>query len=136
MTTYTSDKGQYFEDIIIGEYQYVENGIEKANTLSDLNQNFSRQRKHKLNGNRFINKNNRAWVCNDCSELEKRLKLIINDVISGRFGDFIIRRKTENNQEVIKVLATHFSGKILIGDEPEQINFALPEGEFTMIKQP
>jgi hypothetical protein len=136
MKSFTTDEGQYFEDLIVGEYQYIENGIEKANTLSDLNIDFSRQRKHKINGNKLINRNNRAWVCYDCSSLEKRLALRINDVISGRYGDFIIHRKIENNQEVIKVLATHFSGAIMIGDEPEPMGFALPQGEFTMIKQP
>lgn len=31
----------YFEDILIGEYRYVENGIEKLNTLDNLNINFN-----------------------------------------------------------------------------------------------
>lgn len=33
----------HFEDMIIGEYQYIENSIEKINTLSSLNTNYSDQ---------------------------------------------------------------------------------------------
>lgn len=36
--------GRYYEDLIIGEYQYIENGIERVNTLSQINTVYNDQR--------------------------------------------------------------------------------------------
>ena len=129
----------HYEDIIIGEYQYIENGIEKLNTLSNLSVNYFDQfLKHNIAGNSIIgNINNRQWKCPQCNPNEKRLRLIIRDGISGRSADFLMRRTVINGQQVMQVMIQHISSDpIVVGSNaPAQPEFSLPKGEFIMIKQ-
>lgn len=131
--------GLNFEDMIIGEYQYIENGIEKINTLSNLNIIYSDQfLKHNIATKYVIkNINSRLWKCPQCNPNEKRLAFILKDKISGRRADFLMRRTVINGQEVMQAKIQNISGKVIIVDNPEppQPDFALPKGEFTMIKQ-
>ncbi|MCA1966259.1 MAG: hypothetical protein LDL23_06370 [Flavobacterium sp.] len=126
---------QYYEDLIIGEYQYIENGVEKANTLPNVNITYLNQRRHNIDGNFLVDKNFRVWQCPDCSATEKRLNTLLKDVVSGRFADLIMRRTTEGGQEVMKINITNISRVIEIEGQPTAPDFALPIGEFTLIKQ-
>ena len=126
---------QYYEDLIIGEYQYIENGVEKANTLPNINITYLNQRRHNIDGNFLVDKNFRVWQCPDCSATEKRLNTLLKDVVSGRFADLIMRRTTEGGQEVMKINITNISRVIEIEGQPTAPDFALPIGEFTLIKQ-
>ena len=125
----------YYEDLIIGEYLYINEGIEIANTLSEINTTYLNQRTHKIDGNFLVGKIHRAWKCPECSITELRLKTTIQDVISGRFADLIIRRTTEGGQEVMKINITNISGGVYTIVEGPPPAFALPIGEFTLIKQ-
>lgn len=125
----------YYEDLIIGEYQYIKEGVEIANTLSEINTTYLNQRTHKIDGNFLVGKNHRAWKCPECSNTELRLKTTIQDVVSGRFADLIMRRTTEGGQEVMKINITNISRVIEIEGQPIAPDFALPIGEFTLIKQ-
>ena len=55
--------GRYYEDLIIGEYQYIENGTEIVNTLDDINLTYINQHQHNIFGNMFVGKNYREWIC-------------------------------------------------------------------------
>ena len=70
----------YYEDLIIGEYQYIENGVEKANTLPNINITYLNQRRHNIDGNFLVDKNFRVWQCPDCSAIEKRLNTLLKDI--------------------------------------------------------
>lgn len=134
MKSNTSHEGQFFEDLIIGEYQYVENGVEKVNTLPSLNANYSRQWKHNIVGNNIINKNNRP-VCIECNTNEKRLQVSITDASTGRYATIVMRRINENGIEVLKIKIYNAVAGTLVEGEPEPADFSLPQGEFTLIKQ-
>lgn len=125
----------YYEDLIIGEYQYILNGVQIANTLSEINTNYPNQRTHKIDGNFLVNKNHRAWKCPSCGATELRLRATIQDIISNKFATLIMRRTTEGGHEVMKINILHISGDILVEGEPVPLEFALPIGEFTLIKQ-
>ncbi|ANF49733.1 hypothetical protein A0O34_03890 [Chryseobacterium glaciei] len=126
-------EGLHFEDLIIGEYQYIVNGVEKANTLSNLNVVYNNQfAKHALAGNAPIKNNNRVWKCPQCNPNEKRLRLKIRDVDTNRSGDYIIRKTMVNGQEVLQVKLTDVLPDFENMNPPD---FSLPRGEFTMIKQ-
>lgn len=127
--------GRFYEDLIIGEYQYTNNGVEIANTLTEINTIYNNQRKHSIDGNALVNSNHRQWQCSDCSAGEKRLRTSIRDVVSSRYADLIMRRTTEGGQEVMKIKITNISRVIHIEGQPTPPNFALPTGEFTLIKQ-
>jgi hypothetical protein len=127
--------GRYYEDLIIGEYQYIENGIEKVNTLNQINTVYNDQRSHNIDGNWIVNNNFRMWRCPTCAVNEKRLSLSIRDVATDRYAHIGMRRTLENGQEVMKIKISHVSGgnTYEIG-QPLPPDFSLPQGEFTFIK--
>lgn len=127
--------GRYYEDLIIGEYQYIENGIEKVNTLIEINTVYNNQRVHNIDGNFVVNNNFREWKCPACPTNEKRLSLSIRDVATERYAHIGMRRTLENGQEVMKIKISHVSGgnTYEVG-QPLPPDFSLPQGEFTFIK--
>ncbi|MCD0480768.1 MULTISPECIES: DUF6705 family protein [unclassified Chryseobacterium] len=128
----------HYEDIIIGEYQYMENGIEKANTLSNLNIIYSDQfLKHGIAGNRVISKtNSRLWICTQCNTNEKRIGLNIRDISTNRYADILMRRTVINGQQVMQVKIYNVNTvSYNVDTESPPADFSLPLGEFIMIKQ-
>lgn len=126
---------QYYEDLIIGEYQYIKDGVQIANTLSEISTTYLNQRNHKIEGNLIVDKNYRVWKCTSCSLTENRLSTQIEDVVSERFAELVLRRTTEGGQEVMKIKITHVSGGTYDSTTGPPAEFALPVGEFTLIKQ-
>lgn len=127
--------GRYYEDLIIGEYQYIENGIEKVNTLNELNIVHNNQRIHNINGNTLINNDDRAWTCPSCNPGEKRLRTTIRDASTNRFAKLLMRRTTEGGQQVMKINIKHVSRTFQSEGEPMPSDFTLPLGEYTLIRQ-
>lgn len=129
----------HYEDMIISEYQYIENGIEKVNTLPNLDTVYSNQfLKHNIAGKRILWANSNLWKCPQCNTNEKRLAVRLRDTISGRRADFFMRRIAINGQEVLQVKIYNISSDVINVDDLSTFNeppFALPKGEFTMIKQ-
>lgn len=95
--------GKFYEDIIIGGYQYIENGVEKINTLSDANiPNIGRDASIKGNN---IYDDCSIIPADDCVEGEKRLDLSIKDTITTKhFGDLVLHKRTANGQEALKAM--------------------------------
>ncbi|MDC1265621.1 hypothetical protein N8009_02380 [Flavobacteriaceae bacterium] len=95
--------GKFYEDIIVGGYQYIENGVEKINTLSDANiPNIGRDASIKGNN---IYDNCSIIPADDCIDGEKRLDLSIEDTITKEhFGDLILHKRTVNGQEALKAM--------------------------------
>ena len=95
--------GGYYEDLIIGGYQYIKNGIEKINTLSDL-------KNPNINYHASIRGNNIHDDCfympvDDCTDGEKRLDLVIFDPVTNKHnGDLILHKRTVNGQEALKAM--------------------------------
>ncbi|WP_329804647.1 DUF6705 family protein [Flavobacterium facile] len=127
--------GRYYEDLIIGEYQYIENGIEKVNTLNQINTVYNDQRSHTIDGNLIIDNNFRIWKCPTCPPNEKRLKCSIMDISTNRYASITMRRTIETGQEVMKIKISQVMGVTLVEGQPAPLAFSLPQGEFTLIKQ-
>jgi len=93
--------GDFYEDLLIGGYQYIENGVEKINTLSDANDP-SIGRDASIKGNN-VYKSCKYLPVDDCVDGEKNLHLSINDVASdGHIGTLRLFKRTINGQEAIK----------------------------------
>ncbi len=73
-----SFNGEYFEDYIIGEYQYLENGITIVNTLQNLEDPNITPNNNTIGG-RLIITPNEYPTCSNCSTNERRLKLYFVD---------------------------------------------------------
>ncbi|WP_370897223.1 DUF6705 family protein [Chryseobacterium gossypii] len=128
--------GRYYEDLIIGEYQYIENGTEKINTLSQLDTVYNNQRKHSIAGNHIITNNNtRLWPCPQCNPNEIRLDLGIMDTFSQRSARLFLRKIIVNGQQVLKVKISNINSVVSNPAMPAPKEFSLPRGEFTLIKQ-
>jgi hypothetical protein len=127
--------GSFYEDLIIGEYQYIENGIEKINTLNKINIVYNDQRSHSIDGNLIVNNNFRYWKCPSCSSNEKRLSCSFNDPSNERYANITIRKNNENNQEKIIIKISHVSKRVDLSLSADQnSNFSIPLGEMTLLK--
>ncbi|WP_054850771.1 DUF6705 family protein [Olleya sp. ITB9] len=94
--------GKYYEDLLIGGYQYIENGVEKINTLTDAD-NLNLGDNASIEGNNIYN-NCKYSPVDDCVDGEKNLHLSIKDVpLEGHIGDLRLFKRTINGQEVLKV---------------------------------
>jgi hypothetical protein len=136
----------YYEDMLVGEYKYIENGIEKVNTLNQINIDYGASsidmRNHHLIEKGCLYHANNRPRCNDCSPNEKRLEMGLSDPnysnINGLANTFVIRKFVENG--IIK-LKIWFYSEIQVQPEDENGNpfnftsFSLPFGEYTLIKQ-
>ncbi len=128
----TSNNSLYLEDMIIGEYQYVENGIEKVNTLNEIDIIYSDQDKHHLSGNTFIKKTSRP-VCNDCATNERRLRIGISEV--GSFGTVLVRIIDVNGQIGMNIRIRRDESIAYVEGTPPPAEPKIPCGEFILIKQ-
>jgi len=134
---------QYYEDILIGEYKYIDsNGLERVNSLDNLNINHSNFYDYNLFSVAKLVLNSYP-LCPSCPIGAERLLMHFdepaNDDMSLTAG-FVIRRVIENGVEKLKVQFYHKSAKSgrKKGDISQPSTFAgfsLPYGDYTLIKQ-
>lgn len=127
----SSMNGYYYEDIIIGEYQYIENGIEKRNTLSKFNNINVKDYHHGITGNLLLVGTYRG--CTDCGPTEKRLAGGLIDDTANALANIQLRRIIVNGKAAIKLslyweTKTKQEGQVLV--QP----FIAP-GSYTLIKE-
>lgn len=124
----------YYEDLIIGEYQYLGNGnLIIQDTMPNLNVVYNNQAiKHAIAGNSLLWNTTRLWKCPQCSPNERRLDAKITDEFTKRTASFFMRKTMVNGQEVLQVNITNVLPSFETMTPPD---FSLPQGEFTMIKQ-
>ena len=128
-----------YQDLLVGEYQYIENGVEKINTLNSFNENYVEQQNHSISGN-FIKTKYEIPPCNDCSINEKRVLLMIGDPVLDVAADMVIRKIVVNGQEALSIYM-RTDGIKYTGDSPDTFNSefvgsTMPNGNYVLIKQP
>ncbi len=136
-----SYSGYYYRDLVVGEFQYIKDGIELINTLENINLNYGKDErvKHRIKGSRIIT--GTELGCPDCSAIEKRLRLsfvenkFVEDGSPYNMG-IDIRKTTLNGGDAIKV--NIFGGQHIINKSsyPGPTPPILRVGEYLMIKQP
>ena len=92
MAEVPSTENSYFEDILYGEYKYVENNVTKINTLNKVYPLGTIFFKRTINGNDILNHNDYP-LCGDCDSTEKRVKLNCYDPIKEIYYDLTLRHK-------------------------------------------
>ena len=122
--------GKYYTDYITGEYQYIENGVEIANTLSNTDQyNIG------IGGDILLKPGHRP-ICNDCPTNERRMHVTIHDRTRELNGDFFLKLTTVNGQPAIEGLIWGNGPYVKIdGNPPPYTEMVIPSGTFTFIKQ-
>ena len=119
----------YYEDLIIGEYQYVENGVEKFNSLNDLNTVYPNEYYHKINGNHIPY---RPSPFDEVTAGEVRLQISFEDSTGGSLK---IRKKMVGSQPAIQILITGGEQPATLKGTPRIATIVPRETIFTLIKQ-
>lgn len=130
----------YYVDDLFGEFRYVENGIEKANTLNALNNNFLTPYEYSLYSITKMFKNSFP-KCDECSDNNKRLLMLFKEPAnddSMLSAKLTVRRVDENGVEKIKIqfaMESVASGFKEDGSVSVARSHTIPYGEYTLIKQ-
>ena len=125
--------GKFYKDEVTGEYQYIENGVEKINTLPNLNQSGGSSLWHSS-----LLKNSYKPKCNNCYPNERRLSLIFSDSARDLTGDFTFKKTTINGQPALEGYLWGNGTLIrdLFSDSLSPYNkLTVPTGTYIFIKQ-
>lgn len=126
----------YYMDAIIGEYHYIENGIEKINTLSNLVNNHDNPYDYNITGSTI--KKYGDLNCPNCEPGNILIRCVFSDPECdiNSTPTMVFRYYVEDG--VAKLHLNFYSGPItgnLYGIEPQCDNYAVPFGEYILIKQ-
>lgn len=124
---------QYYEDLLIGEYQYIEDGVERINTLPHLATVFPNQRKHNLDGNSILD-NIDIPRCPECVPAEKRVRFAFTDPIRNSGGGMVARIITIGGIPAMKIFKREM-GMAYDTSEPAPLRSFVPSGEYILLKQ-
>jgi len=95
---------EYTEDVIVGEYKYVENGVEKINTLNLISQNYTDPYDHNIVGNIIVGPN--SQYCLNCGPNDRKILLGFSDPTREIFGfepEMIFQRADEGGVQKLKL---------------------------------
>lgn len=123
----------YTEDVLVGEYQYIVNGVEIANTLNRFNLNYTAEEmfKHSVNGNDIYDG---QTYCNDCAPNEEHLYIGLVDNNAKASALFDVKKTTQNGKEAIRVIIG-WSLREQKDTDPPLPNPSLPGGVYILEKQ-
>ncbi len=124
-----------FVDYLLGEYQYVENGVEKVNTLNLIDSSSIQYYEHLITGSSLVDKNARP-ACDTCSINDRGVRLTIrhpdlNDV----YSEMIVRHFTDNGVEKIRATLLGGGPGLIAPDRTDPVTIDIPDGEYILIKQ-
>lgn len=121
--------GNYYQDLLIGEFQYKENGIELVNTLQKLIEPLPNVYHHSIDGN-LIMTNQTPF--DDYTTDNFRVSLVFGEP-NGIGGELDVRITTVNGQEAIQI----FKRSGIITREPGEpvLNPIIPNGFYYLIRQ-
>jgi len=128
------DGDGYTYDALYGEYKYIENGIEKVNTLANINDSNIHPLSHKIS-NPLIIANHHLPQCLDCEVNERRISITIEHPnFSQITGELIMRYRNEGGIEKIYLNILDGQGKFTL-NEGDPTNIDIPLGDYVLIKQ-
>ena len=119
--------GDYYEDLIIGEYRYVLNGVEKFNSLNNINTIYSNESYHNIYGNHIPTTTS---PFDEYFPGEVRLDLYFKDNLGGNIN---VRKTMVSGLEAIQIFRICYHPSIRDGDPV--IDPVGPTRIFTLIKQ-
>lgn len=123
--------GSYYEDLLIGEIQYKENGVELVNTLGNLSSNLSHLYHHSIYGNNIRNYNSPFA---DYTSDNFRIELLMEEP-SGASGLLDVRIAEVNGQPAIQIFRRGGEIVALSPSDPEPPEAIIPVGFFYLIQQ-
>ena len=92
-----------FEDLLVGEYQYIANGVEKANTLADFNNVNISGYSHKITGGSFIHRLPSYYCIDNSDPAEIKVNVFIKHPVDRNVdGQLILRYVNDNGTEKLE----------------------------------
>ncbi|MFL9843883.1 DUF6705 family protein [Flavobacterium rhizosphaerae] len=128
MKHFQDDVDDFYEDILVGEYRYVENGVEKVNTLSNASTIYDSAFEHNITGNILIGQTPPRTVMTFFSDP--------NIDIIGLECHMVFKRADENGVQKIHLnfIKTHEGVGPLDGPPPTVSQYTVPFGEYLLTK--
>ena len=138
--------GNEYNDLLIGQYEYIENGVIKTSTLSELGTVYPNMKKHSIEGNYIYKGPNQGSKCTECTANTIRVNLSLFDRVK-HIGSSIYAFVTYDAQgtEIMKISiygdglamanpnATTFDPIDLTTQIPVGNN--IPNGRYSLVKQ-
>ncbi|NIK93548.1 hypothetical protein GZ212_15415 [Mangrovimonas sp. CR14] len=126
---YQISNNKKYVDLLVGEYQYVENGVEKVNTLLDFDDPAIMGYKHSINGRVIVHQ--LPNYCLDNSDpSEVKIELIIHHPTDEYAqGRLILRYLNDNGVEKLEACIYDYS---ILGDG--SVSLDIPDGNYVFIK--
>lgn len=126
--------GEHYEDLLIGEYKYLSNGITLVNTLALLDDISIVGGYHNISG-RTISYNDDSPICSDCNKGERRINLFFDDPDRPYLSASItIRYIQGTDPEQIRVKLIGGESTILPDENSPEL-MRVPNGTYIMTKQ-
>lgn len=126
----------YHEDVLVGEYQYIDNGVELVNTLSNINSTSNYQYDYEIWGSMIYT--TPFWLnCTDCAPDEKRVGVGFGDLnynTTKLDGRMTLKKTTVGGQEAIKAYIGYPGPMMLRDGDPIPVP-TIPSGWYTFIKE-
>ncbi|SHH23508.1 hypothetical protein SAMN05444372_1391 [Flavobacterium micromati] len=124
----------YYEDLLVGEFQFIKDGVEIGNTLDNITINYTDEyTNHRIKGSSIIT--GTQLGCPSCSPTEKRLRLSFVDNKSPNIAGVDMRKTTVNGVIALKV-KIYWDGFITRREgDPVPPPASIHTGEYLMIKQ-
>ena len=134
---------QYYADRMVGEYQYIENNIDKVNTLSGLSINHNEESDYSLYSAGVVLKSSYPQ-CDECSDTERRISMIFNEPSRrnsvGLSGGLMLRHYIENGVHKIKAIVYIRTSSLGIDRMTNQVlpaelnHYSVPTGTYILTK--
>lgn len=130
-----------YVDYLIGEMQYIENGVEKINSLSNLNNSHTEIFEYSIYSYGKAHFSSYP-KCVECPENVQRISMRYNEPTNDDVGldaAFIIRRADENGVQKIKIQYILTNGALGVKDDWQTpsttTNFTIPYGDYTFVRE-
>jgi hypothetical protein len=128
---YQIANNQNYMDLLVGEYQYVENGVEKANTLNDFNNVSISGYEHKIAGGIFLHRLP-SYCTDNSTPQEIKIELFIEDPNDSFIeGSIFLRYVNDNGTEKLEACIQNTSTMT----EDVNAQLPMPNGYYALIKQ-
>ncbi len=127
---YRTSVDTYYQDLLVGEYQYIENGTEKVNTLSDFDDPNISGYIHKIKGSVYTH-NLPSYCIDNSNAAEIKVEVQIghptDEYAEGRV---ILRHIIEDGIEKLQACIYDYT---YLGDNDVRLD--IPDGYYEFVKQ-
>lgn len=126
--------GEWYEDVLVGDYKYIENSVVVVDFLNRVDDPSVNDAQHYITGNSIIYPN-QFITCDDCTTLERRIKLDFTDPERKYLVNAVTIRYI-NEGGIQKIQLNLFdNGTIVLPSESSPPETKVPYGYYELIKQ-